>query len=31
MTLEELLGWAAYLELKADREREAMEKARRRR
>jgi len=31
MTLEELIGWSAYLEYKRECEKEAMDKARRRR
>ena len=31
MTLEELMGWSCYLEIKHDHEQAAMEKARRRR
>jgi hypothetical protein len=31
MTPEELMGWGAFLDYKNDREREAMEKSRRRR
>jgi hypothetical protein len=31
MTFEELVGWGVFLEYKNDREREQMEKARRRR
>ena len=31
MTLEELMGWSCYLEIKHDHEQAAMEKAKRRR